>query len=331
MKVLVTGGSGFIGSHLVDHLLTRNKEVVVLDDFSSGKREYLDQALELGGVEIVEGSILDNDVLAKAIEGCDVVYHMAVQCVRRSLSQPLENHQINATGTLNVLEEARKKNVGRFVYCSSSEVYGNTSSKLLDEDTAICQPMTVYGAAKLTGELYAKAYYRTYGLPTTIVRPFNAYGPRAHDKGDLAEVIPRFIMRARNDLPPIIFGNADNGRDFTYVSEVAAAIVAAAECDAIIGDIVNIAYGKMITIGEVASSILKLCQKRKLVPRIIENRPGDVHVLRADTGKAERLLGFKANIPFESGLEKYLDWLMDRYPDATGFLEDDVINWSMPD
>jgi len=191
--------------------------------------------------------------------------------------------------------------------------------------------MTVYGAAKLTGELYAKAYYRTYGLPTTIVRPFNAYGPRAHDKGDLAEVIPRFIMRARNDLPPIIFGNADNGRDFTYVSEVAAAIVAAAECDAIIGDIVNIAYGKMITIGEVASSILKLCQKRKLVPRIIENRPGDVHVLRADTGKAERLLGFKANIPFESGLEKYLDWLMDRYPDATGFLEDDVINWSMPD
>ena len=330
MKVLVTGGSGFIGSHLVDHLLMQNKEVVVLDDFSSGKREHLDEAVERGGVKIVEGSILDSDCVAQAIEGCDTVYHLAVQCVRRSLGQPLENHHINATGTLNVLEESRKKNVEKFVYCSSSEVYGNASSKLLAEDAVICEPMTVYGAAKLAGELYAKAYHRTYGLATMIVRPFNAYGPRAHDKGDLAEVIPRFIMRARNDLPPLIFGNANNGRDFTYVSEVAAGIIAAAECDAMVGDIVNIAYGEMITVGEVASSILKLCQKGDLIPEIGESRPGDVHVLKADTQKAERLFGFKASIPLEKGLKTYLDWLMKRYPDATEFLDDDVINWSMP-
>ena len=191
-RVLITGGAGFIGSHLVDHLMTNGNAVTVLDDFSSGKWENLAHA-NSNRLRVIEGSVLDPKSIDRAIAGCDRVYHLAVQCVRRSLGKPIENHQINATGTLMVLEAARRHEVQRFIYCSSSEVYGDAGVEWLNEDT-LCAPVTVYGAAKLAGEHYAKAYWQTYGLPCIVVRPFNAYGPRAHETGDLAEVIPRFMI-----------------------------------------------------------------------------------------------------------------------------------------
>jgi UDP-glucose 4-epimerase len=328
-NILVTGGAGFIGGHLTHHLLAQGHSVTVLDDFSTGTRERVERGGKPDRLRIVEGSILNPEAVVAAVTGCEIIYHLAVQCVRRSIGNPLENHEINATGTLNVLETARRAGVARFVYCSSSEVYGNTSSGLLHEES-VCEPMTVYGAAKLVGEYYTKAYMRTYGMDVAIVRPFNAYGPFAHEQGDLAEVLPRFFIRVLNGLPPLIFGDPNNGRDFTYVTEVARGIAAVGECEGLKGDVVNIAHGKLVTVGEVAETVLRVCQRPDIKPVIGQKRPGDVHVLQADTNKAKRLLNYDATIEFEQGVEMYLDWFTRRHPNPATLLEAEGVNWEMP-
>ena len=328
-RVLVTGGAGFIGSHLVDALINDGDSVTVLDDFSVGTLENLVDAERTGKLRVVTGSICDEAVVKDAIEGCDRVYHLAVQCVRRSLGLPRESHDVNATGTLIALETARQAGVQRFVYCSSSEVYGNTSSGLLDEDATICKPMTVYGAAKLAGELYAEAYLRTYGLPTLVVRPFNAYGPRAYQTGVRAEVLPRFVGRVLNGLPPIVFGDSSNGRDFTYVTEIAAGIAAAGKSDSLVGDKINLAHGRMVTVVEVAKTVLKTLGRNDLAIEFSDPRPGDVHQLWADTAKAERRLGYKARIEFAEGVSKYVEWVRNRYPDPAALVDPNVKNWSI--
>ncbi len=329
-RVLVTGGAGFVGSHLVDRLVARGDGVTVLDDFSSGQRENLADAQRRGNVRIVEGSILESAAVEQAIRGCELVFHLAVQCVRRSLGNPVENHDINATGTLLVLEAARRHKIGRFVYCSSSEVYGNCTGGRLDEETTQCAPVTVYGAAKLAGEYYAKAYAQTYGLPAVVVRPFNAYGPRAHTAGDLAEVIPRFIVRVLNGLPPVIFGSGESGRDFTYVAETARGIALAGDCDALVGRTVNIAYGKLVTIRHVAEAVARLCGRPGLEPIHIEPRPGDVASLHADTRMARAMLGFSAELAFEEGLSRTIAWFRGQYDDPAVLLEENLRNWQMP-
>lgn len=329
-RVLVTGGAGFIGSHLVDRLVADGWAVTVLDNLSTGELHNLDEAKAAGDVRFVQGSILDRHAVADAMEDCTVVFHLAVECVRRSLGKPIENHDINATGTLYVLEEARKRKVERFVYCSSSEVYGNGRDTVLNELSTVCEPVTVYGAAKLAGELYAKAYHRTYGLPTVVVRPFNAYGPREHDQGDIAEVIPRFVIRVLNGLPPVIFGDGSCGRDFTYVTETAKGLALAATNDALIGREVNIAYGRMVTIAEVARTVIRQCQRPDIAPQLSAPRPGDVLALHADTKLAHEILGFQAEVDFEQGIEKYISWFTRRYPDPSKLLEDKVENWQLP-
>ncbi|WP_130470562.1 NAD-dependent epimerase/dehydratase family protein [Candidatus Magnetaquicoccus inordinatus] len=328
-RILVTGGAGFIGSHLVDWLVAREQAVTVLDDFSTGSRGNLLAAMQKGDVRIVEGSILDQQAIEEAMRDCELVYHLAVQCVRRSLGAPLHNHAVNATGTLNVLEVARQQRVKRFLYCSSSEVYGNSSTARLTEDT-LCQPTTVYGAAKLAGEYYTLAYQRTYGLPITVVRPFNAYGPREHDQGDLAEVIPRFVIRILNGLPPIIFGNGLQGRDFTYVTEIAKGIGMAGLAEATTGRVVNMAYGQMITIREVARIIAEQIGRADLQPQFVDERPGDVLALHADTGLAKELLAYRAEIAFAEGVGRYLHWFKESYADPSLLLEESYINWQMP-
>lgn len=329
-RILVTGGAGFIGSHLVDALVAAGEPVTVLDDFSTGSPTNLDEARARSDVRIVNGSILDEHLVAEALAGCDRVFHLAVQCVRRSLGNPRESHDINATGTLTVLEEARKAGVSRFVYCSSSEVYGNASDGLLGEYSTPCLPQTVYGGAKLAGETYAEAYFRTYGMPTTVVRPFNAYGPRAHEQGDLAEVIPRFTIRILNGLEPVIFGDGRNGRDFTYVTEVARGLMLAGASDNLIGERVNIAYGQMITIADVARTIMDVCGRNDLSATLAADRPGDVHVLNADTTRAANVLGYRAEIRFDEGIRKYVEWFRSKHPDPSALLEDTVENWTLP-
>jgi UDP-glucose 4-epimerase len=329
-RCLVTGGAGFIGSHLVDHLVAEDWAVTILDDFSTGTRANLSEAQSRGDVRIAQGSILDPRAIEAAMAGSDVIFHLAVQCVRRSLGEPLHNHEVNATGTLAVLEIARRRRVRRFIYCSSSEVYGNCGCEPLVETATVCEPATVYGAAKLAGEHYAKAYWQTYGLPTIVVRPFNTYGPREHTSGDLAEVIPRFVIRVLNGLPPVIFGTGENGRDFTYVTETVRGIALAASCDALVGRAVNIAYGEMVTVRQVAEAIARLCGRPGLQPRFIEARPGDVRALRADTRLAREILGFAAEVKFEEGLRRYIDWFRVAHPDPAALLEDDIRNWRLP-
>jgi UDP-glucose 4-epimerase len=329
-RCLITGGAGFIGSHLVDRLVAENRAVTVLDDMSTGKRANLSEALSRGDVRIVQGSILDRQAIEAAAEGCDLVFHLAVQCVRRSLSRPLENHDVNVTGTLNVLEVARRRRARRFIYCSSSEVYGNAGHGRLDETTTVCEPATVYGAAKLAGEHYAKAYWQTYGLPTIVVRPFNTYGPREHTTGELAEVIPRFVIRVLNGLPPVIFGTGENGRDFTYVMETARGIALAANCDELIGRVVNIAYGEMVTVRQVAEAIMCLCGRADIPPLFIEPRPGDIGALRADTRLAREALAFVAEVDLLQGLRRYIDWFRTNHPDPANLREDDIRNWRLP-
>jgi UDP-glucose 4-epimerase len=331
VRVLVTGGAGFIGSHLVDLLADQGCEVTVLDDFSTGSPRNLAAAVASGRVRVVTGSVLDAEAVAAAMAGCELVYHLAVQCVRRSLGDPLGNHEINATGTLTVLEAARRLGVGRFVYCSSSEVYGNASDGLLSEDAALCRPVTVYGAAKLAGELYTDAYRQTYGLPTVVVRPFNAYGPRAHERGDLAEVIPRFVIRVLNGHPPTIFGDGSNGRDFTYVTEVVRGLALAGVSERAVGRTINIAYGRLLTVREVAEAVLAACGRNDMTIAYHPARPGDVHRLHADIRRAAELLGYHPQIGFADGLRRYLEWFRARHPDPSLLLEDEIDNWRMPD
>lgn len=329
-RTLVTGGAGFIGSHLVDALMATGSPVTVLDDLSAGDAGNLAMARVNGDLRFIQGSILNQRVLEQAMADCDRVFHMAVQCVRRSLANPIENHEVNATGTLNVLEAARRNAIVRFIYCSSSEVYGNSSDGLLHEDTTVCRPVTVYGAAKLAGEFYTDAYRRTYGLPTQIVRPFNAYGPRAHVRGELAEVIPRFVIRVLNGRPPVVFGSGANGRDFTYVTEVARGLLIAGYSDNMIGTCVNIAYGSKISVEEVARAVMRTCGRNDLTMQIASPRPGDVRMLRADTGRAEKLLGYRPNIHFDDGLQLYINWFKEAYPNPSILLEDEVTNWGLP-
>jgi UDP-glucose 4-epimerase len=330
-RILVTGGAGFIGSHLVDTLVSQGERVTVVDNFSTGSRDNLQQACAQGDVRIVPGSILDKEVLDETMQSCRCVFHLAVECVRLSLGHPLRNHEVNATGTLCLLESARRHGIERFVYCSSSEVYGNTSTDLLNEDMTPCRPATVYGAAKLAGELYTQAYFETYGLPCIVVRPFNAYGPRAHERGELAEVIPRFLIRVLNGYPPVIFGDGAHGRDFTYVTDVARGLALAGTCDCLVGSRVNIAYGRMIRIREVALTIMHACGRNDLSIEYASPRPGDVAALHADTRRAAEILQYRAEIPFADGVSRYVDWFQRHHLDPSGLLEEKIENWTLPD
>lgn len=325
-KILVTGGAGFIGSHVVD-LLAEDNDVIIFDDFSSGKKENIEQHIGKKNIKIIEESILNFAALDKACENINIIYHLAVRCLRQSIEDPLENHRINATGSLNVCEAARQNNIERLIYISSSEVYGESKDDVFSENS-ICYPTTVYAASKLAGESYVKAYYKTYGLPSIIIRPFNTYGPREHYEGIFGEVIPTFILRAMNDLPLIIYGSGEQVRDFTYVTEVAYGIIHASRCDELFGDIVNIAYGKGISIIEIANSILKILGKKDLGIQRDSPRPGDTPKLKADIRKAKRLFDYNLKINIEEGIKLYIKWLYDHYRQPEKLIDEVLIrNW----
>ena len=330
MRFLVTGGGGFIGSHLVDRIIAEGHEVVVLDNFASGKKSNLDAAVATGRLRLVEGTILDSDDLNDAMHKVDIVFHLAVECVRKSIGDPVGNHHANATGTLMTLEAARRHKVGRFVYCSSSEVYGNSSTGALSEDTTVCAPTTVYGASKLVGELYAQSYLRTYGMETAVVRPFNAFGPREHDQGVLAEVIPRFVIRTLSGKAPIVFGDGSNGRDFTYVTDTADGLWRTAFNDRVVGQTVNLGWGRAVSVKKVGEEILRQCGRNDLTLEHVAERPGDIHSLIARTEKAAEILGFRPKVDFATGIASYVTWFKQRYANPAVLLEADHRNWTLP-
>jgi UDP-glucose 4-epimerase len=301
--VLVTGGAGFIGSHLVEALA--DCRVKVLDDFSTGRAENLPK--NQLNLEVIRGDVRSAIVVAKALREVSVVFHLACRGVRHSIGNPWENHDVNASGTLVLLREAKKANVERFVHVSSSEVYGTAQQTPMDE-THPTRPETIYGGAKLAGESYARAYHRTYGLPTTIVRPFNNYGPRSHHEGESGEVIPRFAVWALCGWPPVIFGGGTQTRDFIYVEDTAYWLRKAAECDALIGETINLGTGRETSVLELAQIVYQAAGTPMPPPDFQSRRPGDVDRHLAGVKLAEEALGFHVRTPLEQGIAKVVDY-----------------------
>ncbi len=326
LNILVTGGAGFIGSHLVDELATENR-IVILDDFSSGKRENISRHEGRKNVSVTTGDIRNRSLVFDVMSGIDIVYHLAVRCLRESINNPDAVHDVNATGTLTLLEAARKNRVRRFVYISSSEIYGSARYAPMDESHPR-EPITVYGASKLAGELYALAYQRTYGLPSLSIRPFNTYGPREHAEGVSGEVIPRFVVRMLSNEPPIIFGDGKQTRDFTYVTDVVRGIVLASASDALIGQTVNIARGREVSINDLARLISHKLGKHQITPVYEKERPGDVKRHCADVSKARALIGFRADVDIDQGIGLYIEWFLSQNFDVPNMLkEQSVFNW----
>ncbi len=328
MKILVTGGAGFIGSNLVDALAEKGAhEILVADDFSTGTRENLAHHASDPRVRVVELDIRDKARVRELMRGLDFVYHLAVQCVRVSIRDPYLVHEVNATATLHLLTAALDENVKRFVYCSSSEVYGTALHVPMNEEHPLV-PTTPYGASKLAGEVYARSFYLTYDLPVTVVRPFNTYGPREHFEGPYGEVIPKFVVRALNDAPLVVFGDGSQTRDFTEVSDTVRGLIAAGECDALVGNVVNIARGQEVSINALAQIVLETLPQSKSKIEHQAPRPGDVQRHSADIARAKQIFGFEPRVEIRDGVKRYVDWLMRSEFDPREMLSQEKLrNW----
>lgn len=315
--VFVTGGAGFMGATL-SPLLAKKTDVTVYDQFS-GSSVVTEKWLKDRGVKTVKGDIRDEEKIAKAMKNHTVVLHLAAAHLRVSLSLPVEVHEVNATGTLSALLAAKKNNVKRFAYISSSEIYGTATGITMKEDH-VKNPTTVYGVSKYIGELYTKHFHTHEGIPTLIIRPFNTYGPHCHFDGSYGEVIPRMTIRALNGLSPMIFGDGSQTRDFTFIDDTVDGIIAAASCDKLVGDVANIAYGKEIPVGIIAKTILKYTNP-KLNIIYKDARPNDVARHAANTKKAQKLFGWKPKTDIDTGIRTYVSWVKENYPDIKALLK----------
>lgn len=296
MIALVTGGAGFIGSELVRQLERSGVKVRVFDNFASGRRSNLAGT----AAEVREGDVRDGREIAWAMRGVERVFHLACVGVRRSIHAPREAHEVNAEGTLNVLEAARAEGVARFVQVSSSEVYGTAQRVPMTEDHP-CFPATAYGASKLAGEAYARAWHASYGLAVTVVRPFNSFGPRCHHEGDAGEVIPKFVLRAWAGRAGVVFGDGRQTRDFTYVADTAAGIRKAGEIDAP-GQTFNLGSGRETSILELA----RLCGLSEVIFEAA--RPGHLRRMVSDSRRAREALGFEPRVTLPQGLALLRAW-----------------------
>lgn len=327
--VIVTGGAGFIGSELVRQLAGRGERVVIVDNLVNGSRTNVADVLS-DDVTLLEADIRDLDVLAPHLRGARVVYHLACLGVRHSVHSPHENHEVNATATLRLLAASREAGVSRFVYVSSSEVYGTAKWAPMTEDHPTF-PCTVYGASKLAGECYARAYHRTYDYPTVVVRPFNTFGPRSHHEGDSGEVIPKFLLRCLAGRPLIVFGDGTQTRDFTFVSDTAAGIILAGEDPRAIGQTINLGFGSEVTINDLAAQVAAVAGRPDAVVQHDRPRPGDVLRLYADMSHARALLGYAPRITLTEGLEALLAWYRAQPATPEEMLEREVVhNWAVP-
>ncbi|WP_345752379.1 dTDP-glucose 4,6-dehydratase [Microbacterium rhizophilus] len=330
-RVVVTGGAGFIGSHLVDELATRRHvaEVTVVDSLVNGSRANLAHWNGDPRVRLIEADIRSGTAM-RALEGADVVFHLACLGVRHSLHDPIANHEVNATATLQLLERARAVGVGRFVHVSSSAVFGTAQRVPMDERHPTW-PETVYGASKLAGEAYARSAYRRHDLPVIVVRPFSTYGPRSHFAGDSGEVLPRTIIRNLCGLPALVYGDGRQTRDFMHVSDTARGLATIAQCDAAVGSTVNLGSGEEISIEALARTVAWLIGRPDLDPILLEPRPGDVRRLLVDAHLMHRLTGFTPAMPFDAGVADLVRWFRSRPRTPEQMLERiEDRNWEAP-
>jgi len=299
-KIVVTGGAGFIGSHLTAELVVQGYAVVVLDDFSTASDENITSLRQKENVELVQGSITDLPRLQKLFEGVDYVFHQAAMArVPRSIEDPLTVNQCNITGTLNLLLAARDNSVKKVVFASSSSVYGDTSVLPQREDL-IANPLSPYALTKLAGEYYCTIFTQLYGLSTVCLRYFNVYGPGQDPHSQYAMVIPAFIDRVARNLPPVIHGDGEQSRDFTFIQDVVQANILAAKSTA--EGIYNIGSGRSITVNQLAEKIIKLMQK-DLKPIHEKGRLGDVKHALADITRAKSF-GYEPEWSLENGLKE---------------------------
>ena len=329
--VVVTGGAGFIGSELVRQLAARGERVVIIDNLVNGKRENVADVLSRD-VTLQVVDVRDGDAVVPHLREARIVYHLACLGVRHSVHSPHENHDVNATATLKLLAAARQADVPRFVYVSSSEVYGGVESTPILGD-AISEnhpafPCTVYGGSKLAGESYTRAYFRTYGYPTVVIRPFNTYGPRSHHEGDSGEVIPKFLLRCLAGRPLIVFGDGSQSRDFTFVSDTAAGILLGGEHPNAVGETINIGSGTDVRIADLAKTVAAVTGRPNAEIVHDDPRPGDVYRLIADVSRARALLGFEPRVSMADGLQRLLQWYRDQQKSPEELLEKEVVrNW----
>jgi len=306
---VVTGGAGFIGSHIADHLLRQGHRVRIVDNFTTGKRDNLSTLT--GELEVFEISITDKDALDKAFVGADYVFHQAaLPSVPRSVADPLTTNEMNVTGTLNVLLAARDAGVKRVAYAASSSAYGDVDAEYKTEDLTP-DPISPYAVAKLAGEFYCKSFTQVYGLETVALRYFNVFGPRQDETSQYSAVIPKFIAAMSKGQSPTVHGDGTQSRDFTFIDNVVHGNLLAIKAPEASGEMMNMATGGRI-------SLLDLIEKINTVlgtniePTFTESRKGDVKHSRAGIDKARDLLDFSPVVDFDTGLARTIDWFLKR-------------------
>ena len=303
MRCLVTGGAGFIGSHLIEHLVGAGHDVVVLDDLSTGRRENF--AAVRRRISFMRGSVADLSTCRRAMEGIEyVLHHAAVTSVQRSVEDPAAAHAVNASGTLNVLIAARDARVRRVIYAGSTSAYGN-STALPNSEEHVAHPLGPYAGAKLAGEAYCLAFHATYGLETVVLRYFNVFGPRQDPKSQYAAVVPRFIAAALAGEPPTIYGDGAQTRDFVYVANVVQANLLAARAPAarVAGQVFNIGTGKSVSISELWDRVRSLTGV-PVLPKHEAARAGEVKSSVAAIAKARERVGYQPVVDFDEGLRR---------------------------
>ncbi|MBI3048314.1 MAG: SDR family oxidoreductase [Acidobacteria bacterium] len=301
---LVTGGAGFIGSHLAEELVRRGHRVRVVDNLATGKRRNL---VHVPGVEFLEGDLADLEVARRAVEGVEFVLHQAaIPSVPRSVADPLTSHRANADATLNVLIAARDARVRRLVYAGSSSAYGDTPT-LPKVETMAPAPLSPYALQKLVGEQYCQLFTRLYGLEAVTVRYFNVFGPRQDPSSPYSGVISLFISALSEGRAPTIYGDGEQTRDFTYVANVVDGVLRASDAPGVAGTVINVATGGRVSINALFRALRDLIGAR-VEPVYAPARAGDVRHSQADIDRARRLLGYEPTVGFEDGLRKTIDW-----------------------
>lgn len=305
-KILVTGGAGFIGSNMADELIKKGAKVTILDNFVTGFRENLEEIT--GDFEFIEGDINNSDKLRQAVEGSEIVFHQAaLPSVPRSVENPLETHEACVNGTFNVLLRSREANVRRVVYAASSSAYGN-QEVLPKEETMLPEPLSPYAAAKLMGEYYCQVFNNVYGLETLCLRYFNVFGPRQNPSSQYSGVISRFVDALMSNKTPVIYGDGETSRDFTYIDNVVDANLKAAQTKKGIGQVMNVANGERITLNQLLETLKKITNQSDVQVEYKSERSGDVKHSQASNRRAVDYLGYEKKVDLEEGLRNTINW-----------------------
>lgn len=305
-RVLVTGGAGFIGSNLADELIKQGAKVVILDSLITGFRENLEEIK--GDFDFIEGDINDDEKLRRAIEGVEIIFHeAALPSVPRSVDNPLETHQACVNGTFNLLSKAKENNVKRVIYAASSSAYGDQEA-LPKVETMLPEPLSPYAAAKLMGEYYCQVFSRVYNLETICLRYFNVFGPRQNPSSQYSGVISRFIDALMSGKTPIIYGDGEQTRDFTYIANVVNANIKAAQTSRGIGEVMNAANGDKVSLNELLEVLKQITGKTETVADYQAARTGDVVHSQSDNRRAVEHIGYENLVGLEEGLKNTINW-----------------------